>query len=92
MDWKIDGYKVELGDKMYDTVEGWGEVVGLGPKLEIKFTKRSTAFDENGIRAGRDMRTLYWQNPTAVVPPKDPAKWNLITRICKGVRDEVLSG
>lgn len=90
MSWTMDGYKVEMGDRMYDVVEGWGEVISLGTKLELKFKVRSYAFDDAGIRAGRSSRTLYWHNPAAVIPPKDGSKWNLITRINIGVRDEIL--
>ena len=71
----ISGENAVIGDRVYDVVHGYGQIV------DTAFNDITVRFD-NGIRITFDatgsyggVRRLYWHNPIVVEPSKDNKLW-----------------
>lgn len=75
-----DFHDAEVGDRVWSSVHGWGEVVGIGnvelmPSIKVRF-KLCTAcwFTLDGRSNVTQNRTLFWDEILMVPPPKPKKK------------------
>lgn len=77
----LDGQKVNVGDSVYDILEGQGQVAGMDSTVFlVRFGQRvSYTYNSAGQRTGntpsRFPRLLFWQDPIVMIPVKEEAKW-----------------
>lgn len=79
----LHNQRVEIGDKVYDLLEGEGSVIDTDndTQLTVKFSGQSYySYNSTGQRMGgtpsRFPPLLYWQNPIVMIPVKGDKKWN----------------
>lgn len=78
----MDGYKVEVGDRIFDTRFGWGTVFLTQPGfVSVEFPKNLRYKYTNEGRRGKLPRSLFWQDPVVGAPPKDEFRWNEAKRL-----------
>lgn len=77
----ISNENVTTGDRIYDIVQGYGQVVDTAfGDIVVRFDSGiRITFDSTGSYGG--VRRIYWHNPVVVEPTKDNKKWSTL-RTC----------
>lgn len=85
----LDGQTVNLKDKIFDILYGWGyvtEVTSTG-SFRVKFPNKSDAltYSSEGKLPRFPNRTAFWRDPIIAIPMKDGAHWDKIKPIVDAV-------
>lgn len=84
---RLQGQEVEVEDKVYDLLEGWGSVSSVDlSKITVKFAGNVYySYNSAGKRIGntpaRFPKFLFWQDPIVMLPLKDDTKWQTMKEI-----------
>lgn len=75
----MDGEPLEVGDEVYCLLDGKGKVTGINKKgsfpIEVEFLCGRSTYTKNFKPWSRyENRTLYWQKPEIIPPPKSKKK------------------
>lgn len=79
---KLDGYKVKIGDKVFDILKGWGKVssITFHPQFPIavdfEYSSECSYTLEGKYLLQDNQRRLYWDEPKFVIPKKPKPKVN----------------
>lgn len=71
----ISNENAEIGDRVYDVVQGYGRIVDTAfGDIVVRFDSGvRVAFDKTGSYNG--VRRLFWHDPIVVEPTKDNKHW-----------------
>ena len=76
---KLQGYPVEIGDRVWDMWQGWGAVESLHPEtsgpIRVAFAGGYRAYTEAGSFDLQGIPRLFWQPVKITPPPKPERKW-----------------
>ena len=89
---RLDNSDITVGDKVYDLEYGYGDVVEItdaGIHVRLNSLGRKKLYDSRGMRRGAKTRVLYWHDPVITNPPKDKARWNLVTKVARAAAEAV---
>lgn len=85
----LDGEQVVVGDFLYDTQYGRGQVEQLlvDNRVVVLFSglNRRHVYNSEGVGTRFHVRTLYWHDPIIVVPAKSDTGWLKIQQVCLAV-------
>ena len=79
---QLQSQTVELGDTVYDLLEGGGVVTSIGDTtITVNFGSVGLyIYNSAGQRLGntpsRFPVLLYWQNPIVMIPVRNEERWN----------------
>ena len=88
----LDGYDVNIGDKVFDVAHGIGDVMEMlvEDRFRVRFaTGQYFAYDSTGTTKRYPRRTLYWHDPVISLPHKDDTKWSAAAAIGRAVVDQL---
>lgn len=89
----LHGEKIKVGDAVFDVsaTRGPGIVSMITPKgIEVKFASGPMIiYQSDGKQRGRSRATLFWHDPIAMFPVKDPRAWDAQKRVGLAVRDAI---
>lgn len=86
---KLQSHVVNMGDEVYDLVEGRGTVVAVrNTNISVRFSGNTTySYNSEGKRLGtvpaRYPALLYWQNPIVMIPAKNEQQWASLCDVFK---------
>jgi len=90
---QLDGFDVIVGDVVFDTAFGAGVVASLrdlNDRFEVRFgDSRSALYTTSGIGPAIQRRTLYWADPVAFIPSKDPRRTRIMRDLCMAINTVV---
>lgn len=75
---ELNNEKVFLNDRVFDISpnRGYGTVTRITEDhIEVKFSRSSVRYDSDGVQAGRDWQTLFWDKPLIIKPMKEEHNW-----------------
>ena len=76
---KLQGYPVEIGDRVWDMLLGWGTVKSLHPEtaypIRVAFASGDMVYTEAGGLHLNGVPRLFWQPVKITFPPKPERKW-----------------
>lgn len=76
---ELQGYPVEIDDRVWDLLEGWGTVKALYPgtshPIRVAFASGDLVYTEAGGSSPQGTPRLYWQPVKITPPPKPERKW-----------------
>lgn len=88
---KLDGNVLNLSDRVYDLVNGYGDVTDITNRgFTVTFyNRRRITFEVDGTVG--NTRRIFWHDPLILAPPKDPAEWNNLIRLVISVQALITS-
>ena len=87
---KLDNSPIDLDDRVFDVVRGWGDVIEVNETAKIftvkfRHSRQKLPYNTDGVNGGTShLRTLFWNNPVVVVPAKGE-KWTTIVQFLQAV-------
>ena len=88
---QMDGYSVQINDRVFDTQYGWGVVEQhlVDNRFVVGFTVGAKylrhVYSTTGVGTRFKTRTLFWHDPIIVVPAKPDNGWLKIQQLCRAV-------
>lgn len=84
----INGYVVEVKDRVFDITKGWGTVYAVGEdqSFDVDYGGGSKQHFSTGGFFGT-YRRIYWDNPIIIDPPKKASWWEQFVKLVKQIAE-----